>query len=92
MFTLRPRAQVVLCKIDIPGNTVVDLKLKPGTQSGTTMRITGKGLLNRGGGQGNVLVKIIGITPTSLEKADLQQIEYINQKYSWLICCRLYNV
>ena len=69
-------------KIDIPGNTVVDLKLKPGTQSGTTMRITGKGLLNRGGGQGNVLVKIIGITPTSLEKADLQQIEYINQKYS----------
>ena len=34
------------------------------------MRITGKGLLNRGGGQGNVLVKIIGMDPTSLEKAD----------------------
>ena len=69
-------------KIDIPGGSSVDLKIKAGTQPGTTMRITGKGLPNRGGGQGNCLIKIIGVTPSSLEKSDLQQIEYINQKYS----------
>jgi len=68
--------------LDIPGGSSVELKIKPGTQPSTTMRITGRGLPSRTGGQGNILIKIIGVTPTSLDKSDTQQIEYIDKKYS----------
>lgn len=68
--------------LNIPGGSSVELKIKPGTQPSTTMRITGRGLPSRTGGQGNILIKIIGVTPTSLDKSDTQQIEYIDKKYS----------
>lgn len=69
-------------KVNIPGGSVIELKIKPGTQPDTTMRVTSKGLPNRSGNPGHLLVKIIGVVPTSLDKGDLEQIEYINNKYS----------
>lgn len=69
-------------KINIPGGSVIELKIKPGTQPDTTMRVTNKGLPNRSGNTGHLLVKIIGVVPTGLDQGDIEQIEYINNKYA----------
>ena len=53
-----------------------------GTQPGTVLKITGKGLPNRQGNPGNILVKIIGQTPSGLSESDKRIIEQIGKKYS----------
>tara|TARA_R110000868_G_scaffold408783_1_gene692430 strand:+ start:4798 stop:5628 length:831 start_codon:yes stop_codon:yes gene_type:complete len=69
-------------KITIPGNSSVNLNIPGGTGPTTTLKITGKGLLNRAGNSGNVLVKIVGQTPSGLAQEDLNTIGLIGEKYS----------
>ena len=68
--------------ISVPGGANVNLNVPGGTQPGTVLKITGKGLPNRQGNPGNILVKIIGQTPGGLSPADKKIIEQIGQKYS----------
>lgn len=72
------------CEIDIktPNGHTIKLLVKAGTQPGTTLRLTGKGLPNRQGNSGSILIKIIGQVPTSLDSKDIEQIEHINKKYT----------
>lgn len=69
-------------KITLPDGNSISLNVPEGTQPNTTMRIANKGLPNRGGPNGHVLVKILGQVPTLLDREDLKQIEYIEKKYS----------
>tara|TARA_B100000900_G_scaffold401245_1_gene405702 strand:+ start:1192 stop:2025 length:834 start_codon:yes stop_codon:yes gene_type:complete len=68
--------------ISVPGGAKVNLNVPGGTQPGTVLKITGKGLPNRQGNPGNILVKIIGQTPSGLNSADKRLIEQIGEKYS----------
>ena len=68
--------------IKVPGGANVNLNIPGGTQPGTVLKVTGKGLPNRQGNPGNILVKIIGQTPTSINEADKSLIEQIGKKYS----------
>jgi len=68
--------------INVPGGANVNLNIPGGTQPGTVLKVTGKGLPNRQGNPGNILVKIIGQTPTSMNDADKSLIEQIGKKYS----------
>lgn len=70
--------------IDIrtPNGNVIQLKIQKGTQPNTTLRLTGKGLPNRQGNPGSILVKILGQVPQSLEEEDIKKIEQIGRKYS----------
>ena len=68
--------------ITVPGGSKVNLNIPGGTQSNTVLKITGKGLPNRQGNPGNILVRIIGQTPTGLTDADKHLIEQIGKKYS----------
>tara|TARA_B100000900_G_scaffold272951_1_gene233177 strand:- start:6488 stop:7321 length:834 start_codon:yes stop_codon:yes gene_type:complete len=68
--------------ISVPGGAKVNLNIPGGTQPGTVLKITGKGLPNRQGNPGNILVKIIGQTPSGLSDADKRIIEQIGEKYS----------
>jgi curved DNA-binding protein len=69
-------------KVTLPDGNSISLNIPEGTQPNTTMRIANKGLPNRGGPTGHVLVKVLGQVPTLLDKEDLKQIEYIDKKYS----------
>lgn len=69
-------------RISVPGGSSVNLNIPGGTPPNTTLKITGKGLLNRGGNSGNVLVKIVGQTPSGLDQEDLNIIKEIGKKYS----------
>lgn len=68
-------------EIKTPSNNSFALNVKAGTQPGTTLRLTGKGLPNRSGNPGSILVKIIGQVPMSMEHEDIEQIEQITKKY-----------
>ena len=68
--------------ISVPGGAKVNLNIPGGTQPGTILKITGKGLPNRQGNPGNILVKIIGQTPSGLSEMDKRLIEQIGKKYS----------
>lgn len=68
--------------ISVPGGAKVNLNIPGGTQSGTVLKVTGKGLANRQGNPGNILVKIIGQTPSGLNAEDKAIIEQIGEKYS----------
>ena len=68
--------------ISVPGGAKVNLNIPGGTQPGTVLKITGKGLPNRQGNPGNILVKIIGQTPSGLSDSDKRIIEQIGEKYS----------
>ena len=70
--------------ISVPGGSKVNLNIPGGTQPGTVLKITGKGLPNRQGNPGNILVKIIGQTPSGLSEMDKKLIKQIGEKYSWL--------
>jgi|TARA_R110000803_G_C11971289_1_gene319755 DnaJ-class molecular chaperone len=72
----------VYMPITVPGGANVNLNIPGGTQPGTLLKITGKGLPNRQGNPGNILVKIIGQTPSGLNDADKKIIEQIGKKYS----------
>jgi len=69
-------------EIKTPNDSFLELKISKGTQPGTTLRLTGRGLPNRAGGQGSILVKVIGQTPSGLDQEDIEKIEQIEQKYS----------
>ena len=69
-------------KINLPTGDNISLNIPEGTQPNTTMRIAGKGLPNRGGPDGHILIKILGQVPTLLDATDRKQIEYIDKKYS----------
>ena len=69
-------------KINLPTGDNISLNIPEGTQPNTTMRIAGKGLPNRGGPNGHILIKILGQVPTLLDATDRKQIEYIDKKYS----------
>ena len=69
-------------EIKTPIGNYLELKISKGTQPGTTLRLTGRGLPNRAGGQGSILVKIIGQTPSGLDQEDIDKIEQIERKYS----------
>ena len=71
-----------ICSISVPGGSKVNLNIPGGTQPGTVLKITGKGLPNRQGNPGNILVKIIGQTPSGLSESDKRIIEQIGEKYS----------
>ena len=60
----------------------VNLNITGGTQPNTVLKITGKGLPNRSGNPGNILVKIVGQTPTGIDQADKRLLEQIGKKYS----------
>ncbi|MBK7083666.1 MAG: molecular chaperone DnaJ [Flavobacteriales bacterium] len=52
------------------------VKVEPGTQSGTTLRLRGKGLPDvHGRGQGDLLVHLMVWTPTDLNKTDRETLE-----------------
>jgi len=72
----------IYATISVPGGAKVNLNIPGGTQPGTVLKITGKGLPNRQGNPGNILVKIIGQTPSGLSDADKRIIEQIGEKYS----------
>ena len=72
----------VYATISVPGGANVNLNIPGGTQPGTILKITGKGLPNRQGNPGNILVKIIGQTPTGIDQADKRLLEQIGKKYS----------
>lgn len=71
-------------EIDIksPNGHTMTLFIKAGTQPGTTLRLTGKGLPNRQGNPGSILVKLNAQVPQSLEPKDIEQIEQIIKKYA----------
>ena len=69
--------------ISVPGGAKVNLNIPGGTQPGTVLKITGKGLPNRSGNPGNILVRIVGQTPTGISDADKNAIEQIGKRYSW---------
>lgn len=71
-------------EIDIktPNGHTITMYVKAGTQPGTTLRLTGKGLPNRQGNPGSILVKIQGQVPQSMDPKDIEQIEQILKKYS----------
>ena len=69
-------------EIKTPDKNTISLKIAKGTQPGTTLRLTGRGLPNRTGASGHILIKIIGQVPQSLESSDLKLIEQIEKKYS----------
>jgi DnaJ-class molecular chaperone len=68
--------------ISVPGGAKVNLNIPGGTQPGTVLKITGKGLPNRSGNPGNILVRIVGQTPTGISDADKNAIEQIGKRYS----------
>lgn len=68
--------------ISVPGGARVNLNIPGGTQPGTVLKITGKGLPNRQGNPGNILVKIIGQVPSGISESDKRLIEQIGKKYS----------
>ena len=68
--------------ISVPGGAKVNLNIPGGTQANTILKITGKGLPNRSGNPGNILVKIIGQTPSGISAEDKETIEQIGKKYS----------
>ena len=68
--------------VSVPGGAKVNLNIPGGTQPNTVLKITGKGLPNRSGNPGNILVKIIGQTPSGINQADKRLIEQIGEKYS----------
>lgn len=63
--------------IDVPTlSGKVTLKIPPGTQSGTTFRLRGKGMPNlRGGGHGDQLVRVHVEVPTSLTGEQRKKLE-----------------
>ena len=69
--------------IDLPDKSAVMLNVPKGTQPNTVFSINGRGLPNRKTGRsGNVLVKILGDTPSNLDEQILQDIEQIRRKIS----------
>ena len=72
----------IYATVSVPGGAKVNLNIPGGTQPGTVLKITGKGLPNRQGNPGNILVKIIGQTPSGLSESDKRIIEQIGKKYS----------
>ena len=73
----------VKVNIDLPDKSAVMLNVPKGTQPNTVFSINGRGLPNRKTGRsGNVLVKILGDTPSNLDEQVLQDIEQIRRKIS----------
>ena len=75
------------CEIDVP--TVqgdVKVKIPAGTQSGTTLRLKGKGVKDlRGSSYGDQMVKVDVKIPTKLsskEKSLYEQLQKLNKKES----------
>jgi len=61
---------------DLLGNTLT-MTIPPGTQPGTTLRLRGRGLSNRGGATGDLLVKLQAQIPESIPQELLDHITRI---------------
>ena len=69
--------------VDLPDKSAVMLNIPKGTQPNTVFSINGRGLPNRKTGRsGNVLVKILGTTPSDLDEQQLHDIEQMRKKIS----------
>ena len=83
----------IICEIPVPLMTalsggVIDvptisgktrIKVAPGTQSGTMMRLRGKGMpALKGGARGDELIRIMVETPSNLTKEQLATLESLN--------------
>jgi curved DNA-binding protein len=56
-------------------NGAVSIKIPPGTQSGQTLRVRGKGMPIRGGGQGDLLVSLNVQVPTQISDSEREMWE-----------------
>src|SRR5207249_11466343 len=70
-------AQAALgASIDVPTlDGKVEMRVPPGTQSGTIFRLRGKGLTLAGGGRGDAHVKVVVETPTQLTAEQRELLE-----------------
>ena len=50
----------------VPTGGTVTVKLAPGTANGRTLRVRGKGVRRKDGGQGDLLVTVDVVVPTTL--------------------------
>ena len=68
--------------IDHIDNSKINLKIQPGTQPGTTMRIPEHGISNANNQVGHLYIHINVSIPNNLTKEDRDDIERISKKYS----------
>ena len=70
-------AQVALgAEVEVPTvNGKVKMTIKPGTQSGSTLRLPGKGIKNERGSQGDQFVHVRVVTPRKLNEEQREALE-----------------
>lgn len=68
-------------EVEIPTmNGRISMKIPAGTQSGTVLRVRGKGLADvHEGGQGDLLVRVVVETPTKLNSTQRQLLEEVGK-------------
>ena len=68
--------------LDVPTiDETVKLRIKPGVQPGTLMRLRGKGVQNvRGGGRGDEYIKLIVTVPTHVSRRQRELLEELRQE------------
>lgn len=63
-------------KVEVPTlERPVTVKIPPGTQTGKTLRVRGKGAPRRGGGRGDLLVTVEVVVPSKLSRAEREALE-----------------
>ena len=61
--------------VPVPGGGTVTVKIAPGTQNGSTMRVRGRGVARKDGTKGDLLATIDVVVPTSLDDTGKAAVE-----------------